>query len=73
MTSQPNARTVGPLVVHDYDTPRCEVCGHSTEPLHVLDEDEDTSVALTNAGYCLSCGTLIVSGDGPVEFTLVRS
>jgi hypothetical protein len=59
-------RRIEPLVVHDYSPPECPACECATEPLHVLDECENTSIPLTNAGYCISCDTLIVRGKGPV-------
>lgn len=49
----------------NHTTPICLACDCETEPLRVLDEDENTSV-LTNAGFCLSCDTIIVKGEGSV-------
>lgn len=59
-------RIIERLKIEDYIPPPCDICECVTEAVHVLDEDEGRMLALTNAGFCVACDTLIVRGQGTV-------
>ena len=63
------------IEVEDYNTPDCQACECSTEPVYVLDEDEHKSLALKNVGYCIGCDTLIteIYRGGTVGQVEIRS